>query len=354
VGDEINCEGIDFQPIGDENQAFTGRFNGNNVPVIGLTINQENRDYVGLFGAIHSVGITNMVIVDAVVNGRDSVGILVGGSREPSRSALSNNTVSGTVSGNDQVGGLAGIIIDTFISDSSSQVTISAPYGDSVGGLVGALMAGPRDFTSIVDSFSNSTIQGAGQVGGLVGTAIGGDGRDKAVVAIWGSYALGSVDGVDAVGGLIGQSSNIVSINESYAETNVTGIGAAGGLVGSATATIISEAYATGNVTANTKVGGLIGEISYSDVTHAYAVGKVSMTGVGGAQGGLIGYSDDPGFLVKSSFWDVETTRQLGSFGGGMGKTTQEMQTQSLYESYGWNFDTVWEPMSFPEYPQLQ
>ncbi len=37
-----------------------------------------------------------------------------------------------------------------------------------------------------------------------------------------------------------------------------------------------------------------------------------------------------------------------------MGKTTQELQHQALYDAYGWNFETVWEPITTPQYPQFQ
>ncbi|MBN2965005.1 filamentous hemagglutinin N-terminal domain-containing protein [Sulfurospirillum sp. T05] len=171
-------------------------------------------------------------------------------------------------------------------------------------------------------------ITGISSVGGLVGYIHSG--------TINNSYASGNVMGKNPssyAGGLVGY---ILSgtINNSYAGGSVRGDGGGiGGLVGGGSATI-TNSYATGSVTGTDYLGGLMGlTASTVTITNSYATGMV--TGNEGAShvGGLMGRKE--GGVITNSFWDTQTTGQATSVGGGVGKTTAQMQTLSTFA--GWD-----------------
>ncbi|MDO3387655.1 MBG domain-containing protein [Gilvimarinus sp. SDUM040013] len=167
---------------------------------------------------------------------------------------------------------------------------------DYVGGLVGRL-APPGDISS---SYATVTVSGARYVGGLVGRNLG---------DISSSYASGTVDGVESVGGLVGR--NLGDISSSYATGAVTGDSSVGGLLGS-NGLSVTNSYATGAVTGNSDVGGLVGASSGSET---------------------------------DSYWDIFTTGQATSSGGGIGLTGDWSGAENAYNaaSYtGFNFSTDW------------
>jgi hypothetical protein len=56
---------------------------------------------------------------------------------------------------------------------------------------------------------------------------------------------------------------------------------------------------------------------------------------------------------ITSSFWDMETSGQTVS-GGGVGKTTVEMQTASTFLEAGWDFINIWGIGENQTYPYLR
>ncbi len=62
--------------------------------------------------------------------------------------------------------------------------------------------------------------------------------------------------------------------------------------------------------------------------------------------GGLVGF----GAGVIASYWDIETSGQLTSFGG-KGRTTAEMQMASTF--FGWSIGSVWTIDEGKDYPRL-
>ena len=122
----------------------------------------------------------------------------------------------------------------------------------------------------------NCNITGGGYTGGLIG-------QSSSIIS--NCYTTGIVNGTGTyVGGLVENSNS--SISNCYSTGNVTGIGCVGGLTGSSSDDI-TNCYATGNVNGTGNyVGGLVG--SSSLVTNCYATGDVTGTGdfyVGGLAG---------------------------------------------------------------------
>ena len=99
--------GAGFDPIGDDSQAFTGRFDGLGYDIFGLTINRQ-QNFVGLFGAISGSAAVarNFTINSGSISGLGNVGSVAGAVRNGA--LIENITNTADVSGENQVGGIAG------------------------------------------------------------------------------------------------------------------------------------------------------------------------------------------------------------------------------------------------------
>jgi hypothetical protein len=216
-------QGAGFEPIGTNENRFTGKLDGKDKKITGLTINRPNTDNGGLFGIIGSGGVVTDVGLEEInIKGRQNVGGLAG----YSVGIITNSYATGSVSGRDRVGGLAGFH-DGTITNSYATGSVTGS-GNSVGGLVG----GNRNGT-IAYSYATGSVSGEDVVGGLAGFNIG---------TIANSYATGSVSGEDVVGGLTGRN-DYGTITNSYASGSVSGSGAVGGLTGSNDNGIITNSY---------------------------------------------------------------------------------------------------------------
>ena len=205
--------GKGWQPIGTQNDTFTGIFDGQEYEIRDLFSNRPDENYVGLFGIVYTGG------------GIEDIGV-----------------VNVNVTGNSSVGGLVGVNLGT-VSNSYSSSNVNGESAE-VGGLVG-LNGG-----TVSNSHSSGSVTGQGHVGGLVG----GNGA-----TVSNSYSTSNVTGYYAVGGLVGASSG--TANNSYSTGNVTGYQWVGGLVGGNAGTV-SNSYSTGSATGNSSVGGLVGDNS--------------------------------------------------------------------------------------------
>jgi len=188
-------------------------------------------------------------------------------------------------------------------------------------------------------------------IGGLVGDNLGN---------IDSCYSTGTVTGYNRVGGLVGYN-NYGDISASYstcaASATFSGNQGVGGLVG-VTAGSITTCYSSGPVSGERVIGGLVGWNYQSNITNSYSTGKVS-----GDQnvGGLVGKTDQDGGKVTGCFWDLETSGQSSSTGGGTGLTTAEMQTAGTFLDVGWDFvgetdngiEDIWWILEGKVYPRL-
>jgi hypothetical protein len=176
---------------------------------------------------------------------------------------------------------------------------------------------------------SNADITGASYTGAVSGKTAG-------AVQYANCASSGTVRGVFYTGGLTGMISNRVTVTLSYSTCDVEGGTATGGLFGQVEITsTVTNAFARGNVTGSDTVGGLIGGIAGSTVTNTFSCGAVSGSI---SEGGLIGRILSTS-TINGSYWDVETSGQTIS-GGGTGKTTAQMKTQTTFS--GWDFSTIW------------
>lgn len=114
----------------------------------------------------------------------------------------------------------------------------------------------------------------------------------------------------------------------------------------------ISNSYVTGEVKlvlgdvvgSGQFAGGIVSGLEGgSHITNSYSAADVStyyhdLWG----EGGIAGYSYN-GSIVSNSFWDTQTpSTVLITEGGGTGKTTAQMKTQSTFTDAGWDFTNIW------------
>jgi hypothetical protein len=346
-----------FEPIGNAYDYFTGNFNGNNYSITGLTINRGDTNYVGLFGFVTG-NITNTKLVDANIFGYIRVGGLAGRLYD---SNISNSSVSGIIRGAEYVGGLVGGSYLGNISDSNTNVIVNGlkkyskhawddydtyiyTQGDFIGGLVGGSSG------TITNSHSAGTVTTNGydndeaSIGGLVGVSTGTISNSSSSADVNGEWAVGGLVGsasgtilnsyatgkiygeADYVGGLVG--SLEADVNNSYATGIVEGSGYVGGLIGVSDGGGVYYSHAIGNVTGAVRVGGLIGGTN-ADINHSFATGNVF--GSNEKIGGLIG---------SMIFNKVQFSYAIGTISGGgnlMGGLVGGSYYSTITDSYSWS-----------------
>ena len=213
-----------------------------------------------------------------------------------------------------------------------------------VGSLVGS------NFGLIINSdVTTATIVGNSQIGGLVG---------RNMDLIINSYAMSAtVEGHSDIGGLVG--ANRADIISSFAYADVIGFSNVGGLVGDNTSNI-TNTYAAGTVSSTQTVshaGGLVGANGSSgSIRNSYAVSQVMpLTDENSQVGGLVG--DDSG-SITASYWDATVNAHLMTSDGDGAKTTAELLTPtapgatSADTYYGWR-TTAWDFDDSIHYPTL-
>ena len=252
----IDLTGSDQTPIGTEDNAFKGKFDGLDNSIFGLSI--DNRDNkkgkaTGLFGFTDGAIMGNVTLIAgtdgiSVQGGSTDTGAFIG--------HAVNTTVKGVnstlkVSGTNNVGGIIG-----YAKDDTGRTYSFADASGSVQ---------PDSRSSELSNLTNTgNVSGVSNVGGLVGYMAGGklsnDEENRAQYK--GSYNLGKITGIDKVpnnylyniGGLVGKAENATvggTKNTLINYNTVEGGYNVGGIVGSAVNTTVANASNEGVVKAN-------------------------------------------------------------------------------------------------------
>ena len=377
----------------------TGNYIITNINLNGndLTINVgESSNYIGsivgyaTYTAVYATSINTIRVINFSISGYDYVGGIVG------QAGVNGYPVSlidcyyqGDVSGRNYIGGICG-----YWGGGESRVTSGCEYrgvitatGSYIGGIHGAVY--PCGFTitenTINGRYVTFDVENSDYVGGISGWIS--NGNASGGVTSYNIVTNLSISGRDFIGGVCGKLGNsgyggqcqynsvvnvslsgrsyiggLIGFYESYQQSimcNFTsgllaGTGSYhGGLIGRSGAENyggggnITDNYSLMDVTGYSHAGGLIGYNYNRPIINCYSKGAVSGND---NYGGLIGGGT---VNVTSSFWDTETSTQSSSPGGGTGKTTAEMKTQSTYTN--WDFSTpIWLIGSLNEgYPTL-
>ena len=183
-----------WTPIGTESTPYAGTFDGKDGDghtISGLYFNDENVDYVGLFGKIGTGAVVqNVGVVDSYILGKEAVGGVVGLN---AGGTISNVYNTGAVSGSDWVGGVVGYNGGTV----SNVYNTGAVSGlGEVGGVVG------YNYSTVSNVYNTGAVSGDFNVGGVVGEN---DGNISNV------YNTGAVGGDVRVGGVVGYNDGPIS-----------------------------------------------------------------------------------------------------------------------------------------------
>ena len=244
--DSADSNSAGWMPIGDDDNRFTGTFNGNGYTISNLAM-RRSLTHMGLFGYIDGAEVRAIGLIDNLSDYTDGlegdnnryIGGLIGEARNDSRVIASYATgdVSAIGGNNIRIGGLIGTPVD-------SKVIACYATGD--------VNAGPGE---------------AGYAGGLVGTT---DANSRS----YASYATGNVSGgggsgTELIGGLCGRVEGTTIFYGSYATGNVNAGSLTGKVAGFAFGQVLFSSYGFGTVTGGIQQGTGDGTVLPSGVSSA-------------------------------------------------------------------------------------
>lgn len=147
-----------WEPIGNIDNPFTGSFYGNSHKIIGLHIDRDNENYIGLFGYIgESAEIFDLGMDDVNISGNQYIGSLVGYNSGSIMGCYVECTLIG-------MSGILGSLVGYNANRVYDCYALGYVMGDDViGGLVG------ENQGNIVRTYSIVTVDGYHNLGGLVG-----------------------------------------------------------------------------------------------------------------------------------------------------------------------------------------
>lgn len=312
LGDDIDAsttaywnDGRGFDPVGPSppngstSATFRGTLDGNGHAITGLTVDRPSENGTGMFGYTASEStVENLRLKDISVNGKVGVGGLTGGYA----GTTSNVTVNGSVTGNRNVGGHAGVSVNGTASGVSTSGTVTARA--VAGGVVGLMTNGSAENVSSVSSVTADTF-----TGGLMGATI-----ENATLT--NASASGTVTGTNQIGGLVGRNQGESTLNYVSTSSTVNGTSWAGGVVGINTQNAtVTNASASGTVTGTDQIGGLVGRNGNNGkITRSTTDNTVNGTFY---VGGAVGVNDRGSTLTNASASGTVTgTDQIGGLVG--------------------------------------
>ncbi|NOR45147.1 MAG: hypothetical protein GQ534_06120 [Candidatus Delongbacteria bacterium] len=206
---------MSWEPIGMDIDHFIGSYNGNGYTIANLYINQPSFNYMGLFGYLEGATLQNIILTDVNIIAASNTGALAGYSSMSS--SIINCSTSGTVQGENEIGGLVGLNSMSTISKSYSTCSVQGVL--PIGGLVGV-----NDNSTVTDCFARGSVNGEDMVGGLSGYS--------GMSNITNCYSTGTVSAImPTFGGLIGNEDGSI-IMDSYWDIETSGCASSAGGIG--------------------------------------------------------------------------------------------------------------------------
>ena len=296
-GNEFSSIGITSDGnVDNDEEGFTGKFDGLNYSIFDLNIDETGNDNVGLFGYTTYATISNVTLVGGSIRGNNNVGAVVGNANN---TTVTNALNSAAVSGNSNVGGIVGSATNTTVEDAIN--------------------------TGAIEGRENTN--GGSNVGGLIGSM-------NSSHLIGNSYNLGDVTSIGSnVGGLVGSASNstignpsvvngkpVENIETVYNRMDVTGAYNVGGIVGNMEGSTVQNAENSGTVEATgyttegyTYHTGVKNSGSLPSGTLNVDDGTVTTTVNIANAGGIAGTSSDSEIVKVTNTADVSTATKTGT-----------------------------------------
>lgn len=317
-GAEFDLSGEKWTSIGTSSHKFMGTFDGNGATIKGLTDGGTYGTY-GLFGYISGATIKNMKFTDVKfeyksLNRGAVAGYLYG------TNTIENIEVSGSIAGNDYVGGIAG---RPYVDDKNpgtltikncvNNATISG--NTKVGGIVGYARADVAGSTlCVVESCTNNGAVSGQYAGGIAGWAWNANLKDCANTA--------KVSGTISAGGIVGSTNGNTKIDvcknsgEIVMNGSADALTGAGGIIGVSNSggVEVTKSANTGSVTAAKSAGGIIGGTGAAGdtVVNCYNGGAISATEKDAVAAGIYGYNNSTS-PVKACFNDGAIAAENGT-----------------------------------------
>lgn len=291
---------------------FTGSLDGMGYTISDLTIERSGESYVGLFGCLtESARVTNLTLSGSI-SGQSSVGGIAG----KNLGLIRNVANKAAVKGNSSVGGITSTNYGTveFVSNSGS---ITATNGGSVGGI--ASSNGDGNKTGIIKYAENTgAVIGWGNLGGIAGVN-----NSKGTIenAVNQGSVTSNVNDSTGFGGISGINKGTIKdvVNEGdvkiYKEGTMGG-NSVGGISGNnIDKGTIENAVNKGAILGGVAVGGIVGENSGS-IRNTENSGNI--IGVISAAGGIVGRNANGKGSVIEAFnsGDVSGNGYIGGICG--------------------------------------
>ena len=242
LGASIDLKGLEWTPIGTATRSFRGTFDGNNMVISNLRINQPNEVNIGLFGHVSgSASLLNVKFNNVKINAKEAVGALVGNVRNLAQPITNVHAERVTINSTHWAGGLVGYSYASFTNCSVNDVTVKLVFdtikddnGDKAGGLTG--YQGEGSFTYEGCETTNVNISGVRDVGGLVGCSNEGVTFNNCHVTNGSVKADNATHEHDSpyAGGVVGRAAGAITLSGCSANVTVSSYkaGFAGELVG--------------------------------------------------------------------------------------------------------------------------
>ena len=310
--------GDEWKPIGTKEQLFEGTFDGNKHRLFGLRTSLSVATN-GIFGVTAETACIRNLVVKAEYYEAQIIGGIV---------ALNGGNITGckfygTAIGYHAVGGLVGM--NTGIITRSSNAGNIVSKNQDAGGLVGV---NQNDIGDISDSYNMGTVSGINSVGGIAGhnsgtqikncfnkgeittldgytnsECIGGiAGYNNAGCPIKSCFNTATIKGGKYTGGIVGK--NLGTLNGCVNEGEITGTKSVGGTVGGNFNGQLETNRNKGVVKGKQQVGGITGESQGGFIQNC--INSCSISSTQGVVGGIVGFTKWGQIISSSNDGEIE------------------------------------------------
>ena len=286
-----------WTPIGNQTNAFSGTYDGNNKKISNIYIDNSS-DRQGLFNR-NCGTISNVKLINGTLKGNSYIGGIAGVNNENAKmincynltsveameesaggivgynkGQIKNCTNEGIIKGNNYIGGITGEAAYTSNSQIIDCTNTGAVTSNTYNG--GGIVGQNQGFIS--KCYNIGTINGKNNVGGIVGYNI-------TIGYIEKCFNSGMVNGKSYTGGIAGlnftNSENALgTIDMCFNKGTISGVDNTGGITGQ-NSNILKNCYNTGKITATgSYVSGIAGlnYCSYASLNNCYNIGTVYNT----------------------------------------------------------------------------
>ncbi len=332
----FNEDAEQWTPIGTEETPFKGTFNGNGHTISGIYINEYEGLYKGLFGVIEDSTIENLTVSGSITGNDCLAGIAC---NIWGKSTMNNCHNLCTIEGGSVIGGItAGIGRhgNVIISNCSNKGNLTSNNDGwaAVGGIVGTTNGGeetPNKEITITNCHNEGIIKGEGSgniAGGIVGEAV----TVESKTLIEKCYNKGNVEGKGYAGGIAGENTGHNFIELCYNSGNITSKeNAAAGIT-----TVnnynkegaVRNSYNTGEIKGKTCAGGIVGFTGYGTIENCYNTGIVTRNDTNESGSGIIDSTSGDGKTTNCYYLENTASSGIKDIEDKIGQAEKKSETE--------------------------